>query len=331
MNHRPPSGSPATSFAVSLAVSLTAAMVTACGGGGDGGGVVVDPPDPAAPASRTVSFSYDYDNNGVPDATSTATYDAAGRDTGFAFTYTGDGTPDRYQPLPARNEVDERIYDGAGRLVRMVFRPAGATTTVMDTSFDATGLPQVSDLSTVPAGAFMRITYTQAGGRLTEATTTLNGTVVAQERLEFDANGRPSLRETTRNPAFGGPPTARTEYLWRADGQLERVRVDDDGDGTYETTLTLTYVAGVHASTVQTGATSLTITNVRDGLGRVVRTEHDLGSDGSIDAVITATWENGACIPVRMPGLPPFVEARSGGFATTPDGMVAVGCGPVQP
>jgi hypothetical protein len=314
--------------AASLAVSLAALLVTACGGGG-GGEVITDPP--TTPASRTVSFSYDYDNNGVADATSTASYDAAGRDTGFAFTYTGDGTTDRYQPLPPRNEVDERSYDGAGNLVRMVFRPAGAAATTMDTSFDGAGLPLVSDLSTVPAGAIMRITYTQAGGRLTGATTTLNGVLVAEERLEFGADGRPSLRETTRNPAFGGPPTARTEYLWRADGQLERVRVDDDGNGAFETTLTLNYVADVHVSTVQTGVANLTITAFRDGLGRVIRTEHDDGSDGSIDAVITSTWQNGACIAVRMPGLPPFVEARSGGFRATPNGDVDVGCGPVQP
>ncbi|MBX3607803.1 MAG: hypothetical protein KF788_21190 [Piscinibacter sp.] len=335
MIHRPLIRRPGAG-ATALTALFAAVFATACGGGGDPPEPPTEEDPPQSTASRVVSVSYDYDNNGVADAVSTASYDADGRDTGFTFTYTGDGTPDRYQPLPPTNEVDERSYDSAGNLVRSVFRPAGSAVTTMDTSFDANGLPLSSDFTVAPnpTGSFVRVVYAQSGNRLTGATYSLNGTVFAEETLTFDADGRPSVRITTRNPAFGDPPQARTVYHWRTDGQLEQVQVDNEDDGVFETTLQMNYSAGVHVSTVITttdGSGDLTITAFRDALGRVIRTEHDRGSDGSVDAVITTTWEAGACQPVRMPGLPPFVEERSGGFGATPDGMVGIGCGPAQP
>lgn len=101
--------------------------------------------------------------------------------------------------------------------------------------------------------------------------------------------------------------------MWNADGSLAEVRRDQDADG-LNVRYTMTYVAGLQTRTVKTvaGQPGYTVDFVRDAQGRVSQGRFDLGSNGTVDAVWTVTWETGACRKLGFPDFDPLLDSISG-------------------
>lgn len=309
-----------------LFVAAAAAQV-GCGGGGGGGGSpspapAPAPAPPAAYGQRVATTTLDYDANGTPDATEVYTYDSLGRVSERRYTYTGDGTADRQALFGDQDSTDVLSYDGNTE------RVASQTTTYADgtgsryrVTYDGSGRPTRTDSESLAAGGAVTAEgytlFQYSGDQLTGTSFHLpNGTLGMQQTLAYDpGTGLPV--QSHRALTIGA---MRTAYEWNGDGSLAAERQDVDDDGTFDQVTLYTYAGGRLQSTVRTmaglyaGQQGLTYRFVYDGNGRLQRSEVDLGSNGSVDAIHHASFEAGDCRALLVPVVFPLVTEN--GYAS---------------
>lgn len=311
----------------SFGAPLSAAMLTvACGGGGGGdgtggsGGAGGGGGGGPATGTRQASLSYDFDNNGVADAVTTLIYDAEGRPTERRYVYSGDGTADRFDPFDDQGGpvVDRFTYDAQSRLQSW---DAGGL--VFSYTYGVDGLATRVDATSPVGRAAAEFIY--SGNLRTQALRTLEGNLVATDIYEYDGQGRRVLTGEL-NP--DGTVFEDTRYAWDGNGRLTSADVAFDADSNGPSRYVMAYAGGLQVSTIKTygNQPGYSVAFSHDTGGRLLRIEFDLGSNGSVDAVWTMTWESGPCRPVRLPDFDPLMDSISG-YGSSSDGTVS-NCGP---
>jgi hypothetical protein len=224
-------------------------------------------PDVHPLADCVVASELDLGADAVPDARSTATYDARGKPTGVDLDNNVNGAIDGRRTY-VYDDVDGRLLSE-----ELALGLEGATPTLdlwthiydedavwVQTDFDA-GADAVVDTITT-------YTYNDAGRLVSES-------------LDSDANG------TT---------DAQTTYNYDADGNVVTMRIDANADRISDMVWTYTYDDAGHLILAAydadaSGSTESISTYTNDELGRVLTEELDDAVDGSIDARTTWTYD----------------------------------------
>lgn len=285
------------------AAAVLLLLLAGCGGGGDG--TTTD--DPAG-GTRQASISFDLDNNGVADAQETLRYDSEGRLTQRAYVYTGDAVADRMDGRGQGAVTETFGYDGQSRMSSFgTTSSEGAVS--MSFVYDSGELPTRADVSAAGMVGQRNYVYDTAG-LLQRVDLLIQGQLFGSTSFEHDAQGRRSLAAES-DPAGSG--VARTRYTWNADGSLAAVARDIDADG-FDVAYSMTYENGRQATTRKSvaGQVLYSVRFAYDSQGRIERATIDMGSDGSDDAVMTVTWEAGACRSVRLPEFDPLLDSVTG-------------------
>ncbi len=258
------------------------------------------------------SVSYDHDNNGVADAVETYTYDASGRPTRMQYVHTGDGTADKFAPYPAQNKRTEFTYDGAGRITQWLDVQGGDRTSFAFT-LDNANHPISATFDAQPAGQSPMtgsLAFTWVNNQLRQMVQTLGGGQ-SITNYGYDVSSR---RIQESSPGLnGGADLVTSTYTWNSDSTLASVFKAVDGDG-INARYTMRYFLGRQFDTVKTvnGQAAYTVTFTHDAQGRLTKASFDAGSNGSVDAVWTITWEDGACTPITLPIFDPLINSVTG-------------------
>ncbi len=326
-------------------IILFTAVLTACGGGGpsnssnDGGDPVdptppvdpTDPTDPPAPTgSRVSAIQYDLDNNGTVDATATILYDSNGRPSDFINIYTDDGTPDSsagITGLLGSEDVSLSFsYDANGRLEQQIQDiPGDPTITRLVFNFEWNG----NDLITRNVNDF----FNAGGGLVSRHTSdlTYNGTLVSgwSEVQESFAPVAATTNATGSVTYDGDDQPTDVNYTVGGVVSFDKTLTWDQGrTATSETTMnssttTITYGYSVDGERLETrtitdGTTTQAHTFVYDGNNRLSEIRYDRDNDGTVDAVETPVWEDGACENIinwfGFSGETPFFSTTSTPF-----------------
>lgn len=326
---------------LALALLFTSALSACGGGGGDPAGT---PPAPASPPAsgpapapapapapvantRAATGSFDYDANGVIDAREELSYNAQGRLTLRRYVYIGDGTRDLEALYGTESQTEENRYDAQNRLETNIITYADGRTNRFVLQYAADGtLARMDNSSLATDGSPVsqgHQLYTYVGGRLAESTRYQDGVAVMHQTLRYDTNGRPAISDMT-NPVNPAVFNTRSEFEWNADGTLAVSRLDINRDGVQEQVTTYTYNAGRLARSVRVtggryaGQPGVTYTFSRDGAG-VEHVDTDIGSNGSVEARHSVTFEAGVCRPIRLPMMIPLITATGHNASATGD------------
>jgi len=289
-------------------------------------------------ANRITRVDYDYDNNGVVDATDDIAYDADGRVNLTSYFYNDDGTADllNLRDDSVTQETNAFTYDSDGNVTLFVvdrqFQRIEASVT-----YDAAGLFARQDFQFLNgSGGQISATYWEfsyTGQQLDQVDSFFgsNTTPTTTQSFSYDASGLPATSRFT-----GGSLDATSTFSWRSDGQLDlidtqsdngdssSVVMDYDAQGLQQTQTWTNVGQGFNYSEI-TGR-SYTRSVIYDGQDRPQIVSYDLDADGSVDATVTFTWETASCIPATLwapNAFPNFVRdtARSfvpgAGFFTT--------------
>lgn len=279
------------------------------GGGNAGGGGAASA---ASFANRVTHVDYDYDNNGVADATDSIAYDADGRVNLTSYFYNDDGTTDllNLRDDGTAQETNSFTYDNDGNVTLFVvdrlFQRIEASLT-----YDVAGLLTRQDFQILDgAGGQISALYwdfSYTGQQLDQVDSFFgsNTTRTTRQTFTYDVNGLPATSRVT-----GGVLDATTTFSWRQDGQLDSLNTQsDNGDSS-------SVVLDFDAQGLQQ---SQTWDNVGQGFGysevpgrsyirsvtydaqnRPLVVSYDQDADGSIDATVTLTWEAAPCIPATL-------------------------------
>jgi hypothetical protein len=273
--------------------------------------------------SRVTSLSYDYDNNGLTDATDIISYDQNGRAVTSEYVYNGDGTADlvNLRDEDVSVETNNLTYDNQNRVIlftvdrsdqrienNLVYDTEGLLTMVEFELFDANNNPFISS----------NWVFTYSAGQLDNIDNFLstNNQLLTSQRFTY---GLDDLPETVSFTSSG--VNAVSTFGWRSDGQLEAlesisdnnaisaVNVLYDNQGRQQSQLWNNSGLGFSYSEILTE--NYTRTTSYDAQNRPIKQSYDLGSDGVIDATVTIEWEQASCLPAFLwapNGFPNFVK-----------------------
>jgi hypothetical protein len=307
------------SFRVTIPV-LSSLILTACGGGGGGGSEDNSPDSGLATSGYRIShISFDYDNNGIEDASVSLTYED-GYLKQEVYQYTDDGTEDlyrfssQYEDLLGR-QTTTYFYDALGRIVQVVQRQYDNTDAQTyyssevysyDSSSDPLAKP---DKISVTSQQGAQTTFTQheidfeyENGLLMSYTRELESsdTTQALGSFTYDANG---VLETALWASLSGTGYTQLGYAFSWENDLiSQISIDvDPSNSTYEGVETYQYNANqflestalAFAST--NSGTNATSTVEYDTDGLPFRQSWDYEDNGSIDGVMTFEVEAAAC------------------------------------
>jgi uncharacterized lipoprotein YehR (DUF1307 family) len=281
-----------------LMVSGMSLVLTGCGGGGSESANAPEAAADSAPTNvtvfdqRIVRGAFDYDANGIADATEEFAYDSQGRQIQRRYVYSDDGVRDLDTSDERVDQVQDSTYDSAGNLLTNLTTRADGRTSRAMLQYGADGLLTRMEVVVRDGGGALlsqeNFLYTYMSGRLTEMVVQLDsGLPVMRQTLSYGSDGLPAVATTTR---LIGPvgPDSRTEYEWNSDN------ASLPGAATY----TFAY----------------------DTVGRLERIDVDIGSNGSIDATNAVNFAAGACLTYKMPMFVPLVTAT--GLGSSADAVV---------
>jgi len=299
-------------------------VLSACGGGSSdpdpapGGG----DPDPVITDGnhRVSKIEYDYDLNGLIDARSIITYSDNAKTVTSNYEYLGDGTPDIYihgaDGIMARNEIT--FSDSGQQLtfsIENTKEDGSMTSITFSYSYRDDGQLQQIVIDTFGNSSVLDVLYSD--GRISSLTDP--NAVQPSLVYNYNANGTLASREIVN----GGTITQRTDFIWRADGQLESATSQNLYlDPVKNEYLTVVYDDGGKVDKFMqsneqyptTAALNLTAIYTWDG-DRIVEIGYDPLSQGGIDSIETMTWEEGGCYNQYLPNLglslPNFISAQS--------------------
>lgn len=306
----------------STAILILSAALTACGGSSSSSDdpAPVDPTDPTPPTEptdptdppvstggRIGSINYDLDNNGTVDATATILYEDNGFPSDFNYTYIGDGTPDTSDGiigLRGAEEVSLTFSGDNGFLSRTIQENKEVGSGVTTGRFEI-GVQWTNNLATESRTEI----FNSSGGLTNRNITTIayNGTLVsgwnevqesfapaatvnATASVTYDGDNQP----TDVNYTVGGAVSFDKALTW------EQGRTETSETTTTSGTSTITYGYSADGQRLETrtitdGTTTQVHTFVYDANNRLSEIRYDRDNDGSIDAVETPVWEEGAC------------------------------------
>lgn len=301
---------------------------------------------------RLTTVLYDYDNNGVTDATGTFTY-ASGLGTGTSYVYTGDGVADLFvtEDDDAAQETGVVGYNAddlldSFSLTRQLMQPGTEQfdTTLTFTAGELTRVDSSSTLGGSTNSTFTTLSY--AAGRLDEIVerNSSDNSLVFSQSYAYGSDDLPNL------VSFDSPGIdAVTTMSWRSDGQLDDLSSTSTFGGNplgsggadyiYDSAGFLqseawTFNAPVGSFFAEFQGVNYRKTLTYDASNLKVLEEIDIGDDGSVEATRTFVWEAGPCVPAFIfasNGRPNF--ARMDGLPYVP-GTGATwfeNCGPVAP
>lgn len=315
--------------------------LVACGGGGgssnpnpteDNSGGNTGPGGAAGAKSfpnRVTRVDYDYDNNGMLDATDTISYDANGHVTQTSYHYSDDGMPDllNLRDTGTTQETGTLTYDSAGNITLFVVDRQSERFEVNFTS-DASGLPtrldwrQLNASGGQTAAQYWTFAYTNQRLDTVDNFITATNQLSNSQSFTYGANGLPTTSGFTSSGI-----NATTTFTWRGDGKLEALNTQNDNGAVSNVTLTynaqglqqnqdwLNNGSGFSYNAVPGKSYTRSITY--DAQNRPATTRYDLDSDGNIDATVTLTWENEPCIPATLwapNGFPNFIKDDARAF-----------------
>lgn len=325
------------SLAALLTVSGVSLVLAGCGGGGSESAnapeVAVDSAQTSATLfdQRIVRGAFDYDANGIADATEEFAYDSQGRQIQRRYVYSDDGVRDLDTSDERVNQVQDSTYDSAGNLLTNLTTRADGSTSRAMLQYGTDGLLNRMEVEVRDGGGALLsqeyFLYTYTGGRLTEMVVQLDsGLPAMRQTLSYGLDGLPAVA-TTKSLIGPVGPDSRTEYEWNSDKTIRAKRMDVDGDGVFEEVFSYDYVAGrLTRSEKKMGGRyaslpgAATYNFAYDTVGRLERIDVDLGSNGSIDATNAVNFAAGACRTYKMPMLVPLVTAT--GHGSSADAVV---------
>ncbi len=267
---------------------------------------------------RLTSIAYDYDNNGVTDATRSYAYDAQGRATGMTYSYVGDGATDLFvtEDDDAAQETGTLGYNADDRLdstsVTRTLMGGGTEQFDVQLTFTNDVLTRVDATSMV--GSMTNDTYTTliySNDLLDEIVerNTSDDSLVFSQTYDYTTGGDELPDAVTLEAGVLG---AVTDMTWRTDGRIDdlssivgvlgQVVGGGDGDYLYDSNGRLEQevwsTAGTPSSLyAEFQGTAYTKTHVYDAAGLKTREEIDIGSDASVEATRTFTWVEAPCVP----------------------------------
>jgi len=295
-------------------VFLTGSIVACGGGGGATGGN--NPPPPTNVITRPTVIAFDNDNNGITDATSTLTYDNAGRVTREEYIYTGDGVQDAFDLYhdEATQIVNEFVYDGNGRLLRHRRTDSNGSAEYRH-SYDGNGNVTRIDVTTITAVGTVDtyIAYSYNGNQAQQFDIRLSSDnmLLLTESYAYDLQGR--VVQDLGILSAGGVGYER-RYSWDMLNRLDLQEHDGNGDGIYE--ITYDYIFNDTSGKLEqrinmnlVAPAPAEFENFTEHFtyntgGQLETIEYDNNNDGTLDATATVTVrENGPCAALYLPIL----------------------------
>jgi hypothetical protein len=306
------------SFRVTIPV-LSSLILTACGGGGGGGSEDNSPDSGLATSGYRIShISFDYDNNGIEDASVSLTYED-GYLKQEVYQYTDDGTEDlyrfssQYEDLLGR-QTTTYFYDALGRIVQVVQRQYDDTDaqTYYSSevySYDSTSAPLAKPIKlsqTIRQESQSELTYvTEFGyedGLLMSFTKGINSSDTPQSLGNFTYNTDGTV-ESARWINVSGTGYTQLGYAFSWENDLiSQISIDvDPSNSTYEGVETYQYNANqflestaLEFASTDSGINASSIVEY-DTNGLPFRQSWDYEDNGSIDGVMTFEVEAAAC------------------------------------
>jgi len=310
------------------------------GDDGDADGGDIDDGSGDTPAvtgtRRLVEVHHDLDANGVDDAVETIGWDAQGRFESWRYVYSGDGETDRYDQEYIDEVWEQQLtYDADGRVDTYSWTLQGTNSVIVDKwtayyGYDENGRIDafrleyydrnggISAIQTIEANGFSFNAKNQLTSVLTHQSTPSVPQASDTETLfenGYDDRGRVdkvgyTTVESPDLPELEGIYVPAWAMHWRDDDRLSQFdQLESDGtvwhseiygfddNGRLVTELDVDVDQGD------------TLTRfVYDG-EHIDHLDVDVGNDGSLDAVLSASWEEAACtLPnlflIAAPGLP---------------------------
>ena len=318
-------------------------LASGCGGGGSGGnnnngnGGNPPPGGGSTGTGRIAQLFYDFDNNGVFEGVAIISYDADGRIISDIYTYTDDGTPDTdfktfgVSPSGFRKEDRDTSwtfeYNADGLLETWTWDIGGGEfLNTIDYSYNAS--MHVANTSSLIQTNGMSNTLTTihsyTGTNLDQVQTSVDGTLMSTLDLSYDGNG---LLSSDLQTIDATASQLRRDYTWRADGQIDAMETTDPDPGRdYETSDNFIYDADdrlvTHQNILNDPADNYSFHFKYDSNNLVSDTEIDMNSDGSIEAIVRAVWEDGPCESVYI-----WAERLTANFLADANQVYAPGTG----
>jgi len=269
---------------------------------------------------RLSSTTFDYDLNGVVDATMTYAYDAEGRMIKQTYTYTGDDAADLGNPLFGDEDfVIDTVYEEDRMLTESAtYGPEGSPTSsyVITVTYGGDGMAnrlvwddtRYSDSGPVTSRSIIDYEYTD--GLMTKATMSFEDfpDFSSERRVTYDSKGYAIDVEFDVYPSGVG----RATYVWNDDGTLAEWRSYDVGESTPSSVLYYTYDDGLPTEFLWDYDDGASVPDEYykfssiDGSNRVT-VDYDHGNDGTNDGKEVGQLEEGACMTVTYPITFPLV------------------------
>lgn len=289
---------------------------------------------------RITKIVYDFDGNGVTDATDVYQYQPSGKPANTSYVYTGDGLVDKLNTRDANFSLETNVfgYNSSGLMNSLVV-DRGSQLIESDASFLNGGLNRVDliikdGIGTVLIHHHWLFNYNNNVLNQVENFDTLTGSSVNTEDFVFNSNGLPlTMVQSSPPPGI----TFSNTFTWRTDSQIDAIStVTSGGLGTgdvdlfYDPQNRLSSELWSFTGFVGSPYARLQLKNYRksyfyDVNNLKVREEFDLNVNGSVDAILTYEWEEAICLPT-------FYWAPNGmpNFITTPDYPYVAGTGAFQ-
>jgi len=341
------SGFNTTKFVKLVLISGLAVAISACGGGGGGGsssgGTSGGGGNPgggggnpggggSAPYNNRIADAVmDFDNNGQMDARFDFVYYADGRIDTITYTYTGDGTPDIYNPYYTASVTQADTvfrYDANGALAGLSITIQDNTlgTNSTDSLYTLTNNQMVQADTTVtspnvqPFTITSVMTYTNGLPSLFASTASIGTSF--DRTYTFNANNQ--VTQSVFSFAGSTNPTTSV-YAWNADGSLDKISYSDSNSSWVDD---LTFLNGQLVRRDYTfsnpptnpGNTNVAwILNYNNGIPS--RMDYDLNIDGSIDGNEVLNYESAPCTPVYLYRDLDISQAGGDGIPGSPVGV----------
>ncbi len=261
---------------------------------------------------RVLTYRYDYDNNGVFEATADYHYDTSGRVDIVSYTYTDDGTTDAnfesFSLRPGNHELaqtttytyypdgllEQLVYDDTDSRTELNFtwRSDAQIDNALFNTFDSSG------------GLIARLEFRpdfDTDNKLTgwQSFNLPNTDVLQELTISYDNNNQISKDLWTISPATG-LQEERT-FTWRSNGQIDRLdSINPDPNSDYQASVDFIYDTNNRLTeTIHTLPDQVySWVYVYDTSGQLTTQWIDLDNDDTYEAKIEIAWEEAPCEPV---------------------------------
>ncbi|MCF6252578.1 MAG: VCBS repeat-containing protein [Methylococcaceae bacterium] len=288
---------------------------------------------------RVIKVSYDFDANGVTDATDVFHYNFDGSLADFSYVYTGDSIVDKLNTRDKNfnNETNTFSYNSEGLVNRFVVDRGSeiveSNAIFLNSQISRIDMEVRDDMGNVSVHQHWLFDYINNDLNQVQNIDTLTGNLVSILDFFYDSNGLPF----TMDMSFQSSELIfANTFTWSSDFQIGAISTVIAAIGTgnvdlfYDAQNRLSNELWSFTGFVGSPYAKLQNTNYRKSYfynvdNLKVREEYDLDDNGNIDAILTYEWEQAPC-------LPSFYWAPNGmpNFITTSDFSYVAGTGAFQ-